>query len=125
MKHHIYSQRSGLFTFHKHPSSPIAFQGYAGNGKGLDNPDMEDVVRIGPLHCGFYDISEPYTHERLGPLVMKLEAWKPLFERSAFRIHGDNTKGDKSASQGCIILGRTARQAIIDSGVRVLAVIRD
>ena len=124
MKHHIYWQKTGVFR-KAGIDTYFTYVGYAGNGKGLNNPDMENVVRVGPLHCGFYNIGEPYTHERLGPLVMKLDAWEPLFGRSAFRIHGDNAKGDKSASEGCIILPRIARQAIIDSGVRVLAVIRE
>ena len=37
--------------------------------------------------------------------------------RSGFLIHGDNSKGDKSASEGCIILGPDVRKAIADSGL--------
>lgn len=34
--------------------------------------------------------------------------------RSGFWVHGDNTKGDRSASSGCIILARDRRKAISD-----------
>ncbi|MES2367643.1 MAG: tlde1 domain-containing protein [Pseudomonadota bacterium] len=121
MKHHIYEQRTGFLKI-----STATVQttiGYAGNGKGLNNPDAESLIRVGPLHVGFYDIEEPYAHQRLGPYVMNLVAWKPLFGRSAFRIHGDNAKGDKSASEGCVVIGRAWREALWESGVKVLAVI--
>jgi hypothetical protein len=43
--------------------------------------------------------------------------------RSGFYIHGDNGKGDRSASEGCIILPRAVRERIHDSGDTRLHVI--
>jgi hypothetical protein len=124
MLHHTYYQKTGVFMLASNNIVPAAaFNGYAGNGKGLNNPEAEQQIRVGPLHCGFYDIGEPYDHPRLGPSVMALTAWRPLWGRSAFRIHGDNGKGDKSASEGCIVLNRMQRDMIANSGVRILAVV--
>ncbi len=46
------------------------------------------------------------------------------FGRSAFLIHGDNAKKDKSASEGCIILGPALRQQIAESKIKRLVVTR-
>jgi hypothetical protein len=35
-----------------------------------------------------------------------------MYGRSGFLIHGDNSKRDNSASQGCIIVGPDARNKI-------------
>ena len=42
--------------------------------------------------------------------------------RSGFLIHGDNVMKDKSASEGCIILGPKIRQQIADSKIKWLLV---
>lgn len=46
-----------------------------------------------------------------------------MFGRDAFRIHGDNSRGDQSASQGCIILHPNIRNQISNSGDNILHVI--
>lgn len=124
MRHHTFAQATGVFSCVRLTGGNTTFVGYAGDEGHWNEPSAETMVRQGPLHCGFYDIGEPYTHERLGPLVMNLTAWKPLFGRLAFRIHGDNFKMNHTASEGCIVLGPVQRRAIVDSGVRVLAVVR-
>ena len=35
-----------------------------------------------------------------------------MFGRDNFQIHGDNGKGDKSASKGCIILNQSDRAGL-------------
>ncbi|UJR16872.1 hypothetical protein I4U23_003770 [Adineta vaga] len=35
-----------------------------------------------------------------------------MFERNKFEIHGDNGKGDRSASKGCIILNQKDRSGL-------------
>jgi len=42
--------------------------------------------------------------------------------RSGFLIHGDNSKHNFSASEGCIILSRSTRDAISSSGITRLEV---
>jgi hypothetical protein len=96
-------------------------QGYAGNGEGLNNPDMQFEVRVGPLPVGRYGIGAPYKHPRLGPMTLNLIPYRDneMRGRAAFRIHGDNAKGDFSASQGCIILRLAIRQQIARERLKV------
>lgn len=83
----------------------LLWTGYAGNGEGLNNPKMESVARTGPLPAGIYEITTPYNHPKLGPYVMNLVPTNVpnIYGRYGFRIHGDNDKHDRSASQGCIV----------------------
>lgn len=97
--------------------------GYAGTGKGRNNPAMQDVKKTGPLPRGMYTIGKAYSHPHLGPCTMNLEpdASNEMFGRSLFRIHGDNTAHD--ASEGCIVMGPSVRNAISVSPDKQLEVI--
>ncbi len=46
-----------------------------------------------------------------------------MFGRDKFRIHGDNRKGDRSASEGCIVMGPNIRSKIANSNDKTLVVI--
>ena len=48
-----------------------------------------------------------FSHWRLDPFPSN-----DMYGRSGFYIHGDNPRGDKSASEGCIILARPIREAV-------------
>lgn len=91
-------------------------RGYAGRGQGRNNIAMIRVAMMGPIPPGRYRIGKAYDHPLLGPVTMNLEPLPgtQMFGRSLFRIHGDNKAGD--ASQGCIVLGRTLRESIAQSG---------
>ena len=119
-----YIQRTGHLI---DPDGELFASGYAGNGAGLNNPAMQFVVRIGPLPVGRYTIGEPYDHPRLGPLTVNLtpDAGNDMRGRAAFRIHGDNARGDRSASQGCIVTNRQTRQDIVDSDCDRLRVVSE
>lgn len=110
----VYKQLTGeLF----HDGQYIA-TGYAGNGDGLNNPAMDHVSMIGPLPTGRYEIGPAYTHPIKGPLCMNLipNPDNNMHGRSAFRIHGDNSRMNHTASKGCIILSRVVRTRIANSG---------
>lgn len=105
-------------------------KGYAGGNKGqvpeaVNNPEYQSRHEIGPLPSGAYTIDAPYDHPQLGPYVMNLvpAPENEMFGRGDFRIHGDNSKGDHSASEGCIILPRDVRNRIWLSGDRSLDVV--
>lgn len=77
---------------------------YSGNGVGLDNPAMQEAHSIGPLPCGAYTpVLVQVSH--LGGWVLRLDPdpTNMMFGRADFFIHYDNTKGDFSASEGCIV----------------------
>ncbi len=111
----------------------LAWTGYAGGNKGanpeaVNNPEMENIPRVGPLPRGFYTINEPYAHPVLGPCTMNLTAdpTNEMFGRDKFRIHGDNSKANRSASEGCIVKSpRADRQMIWDSGDHRLHVVAE
>lgn len=97
--------------------------GYSGNGLGLNNPDKENVANVGPIPRGTWSIGSAFTHPSKGPIVMRLTpAGANAFGRSGFLIHGDNPRLDNSASEGCIVLSRSLRERVRDSGDTTLIV---
>jgi hypothetical protein len=101
-------------------------RGYSGNGRGINNPAMQAVPGIGPIPCGLWELAElRRTGASTGPFTIVLDPapGTDTLGRSAFRIHGDNARLDRSASHGCIILPRAVREAIWRSGDRQLAVV--
>jgi len=117
-----YEQATGKMVY---PDGHTVAQGYSGRGAGLNNPDDEAVAGVGPIPRGTWSIDPvPLEHTACGPLALALtpEGFDP-HGRSLFRIHGDTAAMNHTASDGCIILARPVRQAIIDSGVTRLDVV--
>ncbi|MBS1803530.1 MAG: DUF2778 domain-containing protein [Acidobacteria bacterium] len=88
---------------------------YSGHGAGVNNPLYQDVHEFGPIPQGWYTIGKFFDDlGGKGPIVAHLAAddGNQMFGRSGFMIHGDNAKGDRSASEGCIIAGHTLRLQI-------------
>ncbi len=122
----VYSQSTGQMThIDANGNSTNLATGYAGHGAGLNNPAMQNVVRTGPLPQGTYTIGSQYNSPNTGRATMALTPAlsNSMYGRNAFRIHGDNARGDQSASEGCIILNRNARDAISNSDDQVLRVV--
>jgi hypothetical protein len=122
MSEWTYSQGTGQLT---DPDGRVVAVGYSGHGAGRNNCEMQNVKGVGPIPQGFWVMGSPYNSKKVGPFAIPL---KPVpgtntFGRSAFLIHGDNQKGDRSASNGCIIVSRSIRNLVVDSGVKVLRVI--
>jgi len=102
-------------------------RGYSGAPDCRNKPECEGEVSKGPIPRGVWRIGRPYDHKRLGPCCVplspvKLEAGRLEHERSGFFIHGDNSRGDGSASSGCIILPRQTRECIRGLGATHLIV---
>jgi len=116
----VYSQGTGKLT---HPDGGEFATGYSGAGDGKNNCAMQHVKNVGPIPQGLWHIGSVYDSKKVGPYAIRLEpdATTHTFGRSAFLIHGDNRT--HTASEGCIILSRRVRNAIIDSGVKLLQVI--
>lgn len=106
-------------------------RGYSGKGRGKNNPALEGVVGVGPIPAGRWKIGAPYDSDRVGPYALKLDAVDAKLGddtdqrtgRGAFRIHGDSVRAPGTASNGCIILPRTVREALWKSGDRDLVVV--
>lgn len=115
----VYSQRTGKLghqALGDRTLTPFAL-GYSGHGEGLNNPALQHAPSVGPIPRGLWTIGSPYDSSSTGPFTLRLhpEPDTDVFGRSAFRIHGDNRLGDRSASHGCIVLARIVREAIHES----------
>lgn len=120
-----YHQSSGLlYLADSDLGRALVARGYAGKADGLNNPDAEHIVRVGPLPRGRWRLGSPIDHPRLGPLSIPLTRAEIPYGRSGFFIHGDNARADFSASSGCIILPRSVRAWVAWSGIRTLDVER-
>lgn len=109
----IYEQSTGKLRWNQ----KLAARGYSGFGAGLNNPKLEHMRDVGPIPKGKWKISRPYNSKTKGPHVMALTpVGHDALGRTEFMIHGDNAKKNKSASNGCIILGPADRKAISASG---------
>lgn len=99
--------------------------GYSGNGQGLNNPAMEGVRDVGPIPQGEYVLGGTYNSQRVGPaaIIITPDPGNSAHGRSDFRIHGDNSRGNQSASNGCIIAPRAVRNVITASPDRNLRVV--
>lgn len=125
----LYEQTSGTIQM----ASGLIFSGYSGHGKGLNNPAEEAVVGEGPIPAGEWEVVswtegeahyiDHHGHDK-GPIVAIL---KPVGHdahgRSGFLCHGDNPLMNHTASDGCIVTGRTARLAWRASGDRKIFVV--
>lgn len=98
--------------------------GYAGNGAGKNNSQLQDIHDIGPLPCGRYTISPPVDTKAHGPYVLWLipDPANEMFGRAGFGIHGDSIEHPGEASEGCICVPRATREAIWNSGDHELQV---
>lgn len=133
------------------PDGTVLGRGYAGHGSGINNPAMQAIPNVGPVPCGpnntdgEYTIgpllpnTEPGPLRHLGTNVAQLipsdeqAAFIKLLGREpfSFYIHGGvagepavPTEGMPvpSASEGCIVLGRDLRMAVLQSEDRKLIV---
>lgn len=105
----------------------VLARGYSGAPGYVNEPFFVDRKGLGPIPVGLWHIEAPRTHARFGPVCFFLQAEKgtEIYGRSGFYIHGDNARGDGSASTGCIVLDRRTRDLIAafwTAGVRRLHV---
>ena len=117
----IYQQSTGKLL----RNGDLVGMGYSGHDAGVNNPLLESDHGIGPIPHGLWTIGAFYDDPHLGPCVAHLDPVPPntAYGRTLFRIHGDNSAGDESASRGCIIMNRLVRLAVKSSGDTSLQVI--
>ena len=117
----IYYQSTGEL---KNGDKLIA-KGYSGAPGYKNDPASEDKESKGPIPRGNYRISSPRTSSRTGPYILPLNpVGHSAHGRKNFQIHGDKASSPGSASTGCIILPRTAREKIWQSGLGSIEVRR-
>ncbi len=117
----LYSQSSGKLWA---DDGSLFASGYSGHGDGKNNPAQEAIKNIGPIPRGEWVVSGVYDSGKIGPLAIKLEpSGHTARGRDYFRIHGDSAAHPGKASKGCIVLSRKTRQALINTGDKILKVI--
>lgn len=118
---HIWQQSTGEWKF---PDDSVGY-GYSGHPPHVNDPAAQDIPNTGPIPQGEWNIGVPYTDSEKGPLVMALTPLTYPGPRFGFLIHGDlvGQVGKQMASDGCIVLERSLRQAIANSGDTGLLVI--
>lgn len=125
----VYSQSSGRFYLADGEDvRALIAKGYSGSGSHRNNPESEALVSRGPIPRGVWRLEPAFNHARLGPCSIPCEPVeeKTALGRDGFFIHGDNSRGDGTASHGCIILDRGTRElvnAAVRQGVRTLVVV--
>ena len=109
-----YEQHSGRLSLDGHT---LTVSAYSGHGGGLNNPELEASPQVGPIPAGRYRIGAEFVHPKAGPICMRLlpEKGTDTHGRDGFMIHGDNSRGDRSASEGCIIVARPVRVLIAEA----------
>lgn len=109
----------------------LVSSGYAGKGRGKNNPALQGVQGIGPIPRGKWKILAPYNSNNTGKYTLPLhkvdsnpnDDFDDVTGRGAFRCHGDSIKAPGTASQGCIILPLAIRMQIWQSGDHDLEVV--
>lgn len=124
-----YSQSTGrLYLCDSEDVRALVATCYSGAIGHQNRTESEGLVARGPIPRGVWRIGVAHSHRRLGRVSIPLEAADPktALGRSGFYIHGDNARGDGSASSGCIIAPVAARRIIAAArteGVRTLVVV--
>jgi len=96
--------------------------GYSGGNCGQDlagvnNPNMCNTPKVGPIPTGIYTRGTAVEHSQLGAFAIPLipDPANEMYGRSGFYMHGDTQACNKSASEGCIIVGPVARHTFYSS----------
>lgn len=103
--------------------------GYSGAPGYVDDAGDTNLQGKGPIPVGSWRIGQPINKlvpgDYLGPFCLPLTPMPgtETFGRSAFYIHGDNSKHDESASHGCIVAARTVREDVSADTDRLLVVV--
>ena len=126
-----FTTQQKMYKFDDQGNYTLVGAGYSGKGEGLNNPFQQAMpgapgkADAGPIPSGNYTVGTMFDNKgKTGPGSMRLtpDAGNDMHGRSGFLIHGDNSKHNFSASEGCIILPRGARDAISSSGITRLEV---
>ena len=119
----VWFQRDGTMT--RADLGTEVFSGYSGAPEAKNDPARQAEHNVGPIPVGVYSIAAPVDTLLHGPFVLGLtpDPRNQMFGRSGFLIHGDSIVNPGSASEGCIILPRPAREAIHASGDPLLVVL--
>ena len=127
----IYQQSTGnLYSEGNNPSAvSLVGSGYSGAVGSQNNGALESLGSLGPIPAGNYTIGAQGTYVTNsgtvlpGAMTLTPKPGNWPYGRSGFLIHGDNRRGNRSASEGCVILGPSLRNMIGGSADTTLKVV--
>ncbi|MBY0413695.1 MAG: DUF2778 domain-containing protein [Bdellovibrionales bacterium] len=106
-----YSQSTGSMVCRNSAGQEYYNQvGYSGKGAGRNNPSSQGIPFIGPIPQGTYSVGGisssrgPNTISLIPDASTRASIIDFGRQPDTFRMHGDNSINDGSASEGCIIL---------------------
>lgn len=113
-------------------SGATTYRIYSGIDAGLNDPDMQGEVDVGPIPRGYWLMSRVVPKPNLAAPVIELkwlggpEPFSPLRDKNTFLIHGEGTGTPWTSSNGCIIApSMQVRQVIANDYIgSVLKVVR-
>jgi hypothetical protein len=106
-----YSQSAGTLSGGA-GATAVNASGYSGRGTGLNQPAAQTVRNNGPIPAGTYNATSVTRSKGPNTIVLTPAPGTNTHGRDNFRIHGDNAAANRTASQGCIIVGPAARATI-------------
>ena len=127
MKGLRYEQSTGTLAVRNGPWRCPVLSGYAGAPGYVNDPDAQCLRNRGPLPRANYTMRVVPHHRFAAPAIaLSPQDGSDLCGRSGFFIHGDNSKGNRSASEGCPIFPRREREwiaSMIEMGYTTLEVV--
>lgn len=117
-----YNQRTGQL---RAPDGQVYTQrGYSGAPGFINNPEAEHLPFQGPIPRGRYRTGAVEDRANTGAFSIRLlPEGHDALGRTRFWLHGDSTRHPGQASEGCPILPRLYREAIINSGDTLFEVV--
>ena len=112
------------------PQPDFVTTGYAGNGAGFNNSDLQSKYNEGPINQGGYTIGQQgnYTfrngHTVRNSLPLAPDPGQYMYGRTGgYFMHGDNKAHNHTASDGCIVTDLPTRNSVARSGDTRLIVV--
>jgi hypothetical protein len=120
----VYEQATGRMLVRESGQYDTIGIGYSGSlSKGGKNDPSKQCERdIGPIPRGRYTVGPPGPGPSPYSLRLTPDISYQMCGRSNFLIHGDSVSHPGDASEGCIILSRSEREAIVKTGLKLLIV---
>jgi hypothetical protein len=120
----IYEQATGRMLIKENAKYDTLAVGYSGSlsKNGKNDPSKQCEKGVGPIPRGRYTIGAPEPGPSPYSLRLTPDPSNDMCGRSGFLIHGDSIAHPGDASDGCIILSRAEREAIVKTGLRLLFV---
>jgi len=107
-------------------NSTLVAKGYSGHAEGYNQPSLQRVRCVGPIPQGEWAFQgPPFDSQSHGPYILHIvpKSNTDTFGRSGFLLHGDSVSHPGLASEGCIIMPRSVREQVWNSGDRDLEVV--